>query len=385
MVCQKVLAYILSFDSVVQAHCEGAAADASGDHWNSPRNGGEMIQKVTIRDVATEAGVSVTTVSHVLNQVSGARIGDETRLRVQAAAARLGYAPNGLARGLRTQRSHTLGLISERIATTPHAGRIILGAQETAAARGWVLIVITTGDDEQINQRGIKALTQHQVDGVLYATMFHRVVTVPPELASTPVVLLDASSTDLKIPSVVPDEIGGGAAAVREILDHGHRDIGFLTNIDDIPATHGRLLGYQTALKDAGIAYRADLVLADESDTRGGYRAALKLLSRPDRPTALFCFNDRMAMGAYRAAAELRLNVPSDISIVGFDNQELIAESVHPALTTVALPHYEMGAWAVETLVKRLDTAEGEDPGADHMVMACPVIRRDSVTVPRLS
>jgi LacI family transcriptional regulator len=339
-----------------------------------------MARKVNIRDVAAEAGVSVTTVSHVLNHFSGARVSDETRQRVEASAERLGYAANGLARGLRLQRSQTLGLLSDEIATTPHAGRIILGAQETASARGWVLILLTTGKDRQAEQREIRALTQHRVDGVLYATMYHREVVVPQQLRVMPVVLLDASSRDETIPSVVPDEVGGGRAAVQHLLEHGHRSIGFVTNVDDIPATHGRLRGYRAALDEAGIGYRPDLVVAATTDARGGFRAASALLDRPDRPTALFCFNDRLAMGAYRAAAELGLRVPADLSIIGFDNQELIAENLYPGLTTMALPHYEMGAWAVSTMIDTVEGKSAED--ARRITMPCPLIVRESVSAP---
>jgi LacI family transcriptional regulator len=345
-----------------------------------------MGRKVGIRDVATEAGVSVTTVSHVLNNASGARVSDATREKVTAVAAQLGYAPNRLAQGLRLQRTQILALLSDSIATTPYAGRIILGAQETASAQGWVVLLLNTGGDPDLEQREINVLRQHQVDGVLYASMYHRNVTVPDGLAGLPVVLLDASCTDPAIPSVVPDEVGGGTAAVQELLNAGHRRIGFATNVDDIPATHGRLVGYQQALAEAGIPYRPDLVVVEESDTPGGYRAAVELLRRPDRPTGLFCFNDRMAMGAYRAAHELGLRIPEDLSVVGFDNQELIAEGLHPGLTTVALPHYEMGAWAVITMIKMLDDpAPPRRPrrrSPTHVAMDCPVVRRQSVAAP---
>ena len=344
-----------------------------------------MGRSISIRDVASAAGVSVTTVSHVLNNTTGARVSEETRERVSAVAARLGYAPNKLAQGLRLQRTQILALLSDQIATTPHAGRIILGAQEAASAKGWVVMLLNSGGDPDLEDREINALLQHQVDGVLYATMYHRQVTVPDRLTGTPVVLLDASCTDPRYPSVVPDEVGGGRAAVQELVVAGHRRIGFTTNVDDIPATHGRLVGYRQALADAGIAFAPELVIVEESDTPGGYRAALELLRRPDRPTGLFCFNDRMAMGAYRAAYELGLRIPDDVSVVGFDNQELIADGLYPGLTTVALPHYEMGAWAVNTMIEMLDEAQParrRRRKSSQTTMECPIVRRDSVAAP---
>ena len=334
-------------------------------------------KRVGIRDVAEAAGVSVTTVSHILNNVNSARVSDETRARVTAEAARLGYGPNRMARGLRTKRSNLIGLLSEEIATTPHAGRIILGAQDAARAHDFTLVLINTERRPGSAGHGIDALLQRQVDGVLYATMFHREIDVPGSLVGTPTVLIDSSSTGRAVPSVVPDEVGGAIAAVTELLDHGHRRIGFVTNHEDVPATRGRLDGYQRALASRDVAFDSSLVVAAESEPKGGYEAARALLSRPDGPRALFCYNDRMAMGAYRAAAELGLSIPRDLSIVGFDNQTIIAEGLFPELTTVALPHYDMGVWAVESLVRVM---AGETlPGPFPVLLACPLVRRGSV------
>lgn len=333
--------------------------------------------KVSIKDVAARSGVSVTTVSHVLNDVPGKRIADGTRDRVRRAAEELGYAPSSVARNLRLQRSQMLALISDEIATTPYAGRMILGAQEAASKAGWLLMLVNTGSDPEFEAAEIQALRQRQVDGFLYATMYHQKVVVPEALAGMPTVLLDARSDDAAIPSVVPDEVSGGRTATEELIRHGHSRIGFVTNVDDIPATRGRLEGYRTTLRDAGLPYDKRLVVAGRSDTDGGLQVTRKLLSATDRPTALFCFNDRMAMGAYHAAAELGLRIPQDLSVVGFDNQELIAEGLRPKLTTVALPHYEMGAWAVETLIANI---EGHDlSGPQHTVLPCPLVARNSV------
>jgi LacI family transcriptional regulator len=359
------------------------ASDASFTvllHLEKRLGNGMSQRKVLIKDVAARAGVSVTTVSHVLNDVPGKRITDATRDRVRRAAAQLGYTPNSIARNLRLQRSQLLALISDEIATTPYAGRMILGAQEAASKREWLLMLVNTGSDSEFEAAEIQALKQRQVDGFLYATMYHREVALPASLEGTPTVLLDARSKDLSVPSVVPDEVAGGRTATEELLRHGHVRIGFLNNIDDIPATHGRLIGYRAALLDAGMLFDEKLVIAAPSDTEGGLRAAREVLSAPDRPTALFCFNDRMAMGAYHAAAELGLRIPGDLSVVGFDNQELIAEGVRPGLTTVALPHYEMGAWAVNNLISQIEGLERDGP--EHVALSCPLVVRNSVGPP---
>ncbi len=338
--------------------------------------------RIGIKDVAAAAGVSATTVSHILNAVEGKRINAETRQRVLEAARELGYAPNGLARGLRLKRSNTIGFVSDQIATTPHAGRIILGAQEEAAKHDLLLLMLNTGGDPELERKEIDLLLQRQVDGVLYASMYHRVVQVPQRLRSFPTVLLDARSDDPDVPSVVPDEVLGGLTAVRELTRHGHRRIGFINNVDDIPATHGRLEGYRHALAEADIAEDPRLVVRETTDAAGGYRAALRLLRAQARPTAVFCFADRVAMGVYRAAAELGLSIPDDLSVIGFDNQELICDGLFPGLTTVALPHYEMGARAVAQLLALTGAPDqGTVPAAQEM-LPCPLVARASVASP---
>jgi LacI family transcriptional regulator len=342
-------------------------------------------KQVGIRDVAEAAGVSVTTVSHVLNSTPHSRTSEETRRRVKETAARLGYGPNRMAQGLRTQRSGMVGLLSEEIATTPHAGRIILGAQEAARAHNLTLVIINSGReaDDENHRADVAALLNSQVDGILYATMFHREVSLPANLVGTPAVLIDATDRAGLVPSVVPDEEGGAVAAVRALVDAGHRRIGFLNNVDDVPATRGRLDGYRAVLESAGIPFDPTLVTSSPSETAAGYTSALALLNRPARPTALFCYNDRMAMGAYRAAAELGLSIPRDLSVVGFDNQELIAANLFPGLTTVALPHYEMGAWAVETLVALMAGRNEHRLLADQpTLLHCPLVLRESIAPP---
>jgi LacI family transcriptional regulator len=335
--------------------------------------------KIGIRDVAKAAGVSVTTVSHALNPAGGSRVKTETREHIRAVANDLGYAPNRLASGLRNQRSQILGLVSDEITTTPFAGAMIRGAQDAAYERGYVLMVVNSGLDPELENREIRTLQQHQVDGIVYARMYHQGVTLPPELGTLPIVLLDAATADRSISSVVPDEVAAAETAVEALVQAGHTRIGMLGNADDIPATHGRLQGYRNALARHGLQFKPELVTAGVADTTGGREAALELLQRPGRPTALFCFSDRVAMGAYQAAAALGLRIPEDLSIVGTDNLELIAAALWPGLTTVALPHYEMGRWAVTRI---LDDIEGPEAAAVQEKLSCPLIERGSVGPP---
>lgn len=341
---------------------------------------------VGIRDVAKLAGVSVTTVSHVLNDTPQMRVAEGTRARVREAAKTLGYGPNRAARALRTNKSGLIGMLSEDIATTPHAGRIILGAQEAAREHDLTLVIVNTERDSNgdSHKDDVQTLIDRQVEAVLYATMYHRRVSLPPNLQGVPAVLIDSTDRAGIVPSVVPDEVGGAIAAVAHLVEAGHRRIGFLNNDDDVPATHERLVGFRQVLRDHGIPVDETLIVQAPSETLPGYALARDVLARPDRPTALFCYNDRMAMGAYRAAAELGLDIPGDLSIVGFDNQELIAANLFPGLTTVALPHYEMGAWAVETLVRLLrGEAEYKALADTPTRLDCPIVIRGSVAGPR--
>jgi LacI family transcriptional regulator len=343
---------------------------------------GAVTPKVGIRDVARAAGVSVTTVSHVLNETPHTRTSEVTRDRVRSVARELGYTPNRLARGLRTRASDMIGLLTEEIATTPHAGRIILGAQEEASRHNLTLAINTSHLDAGADARraDARALIERQVDGIIYATVFHHEVSVPRELRAVPAVLIGALDRQGVVPAVLPDEASGAADLVALLVDAGHRRIAFADSSIEVPATQGRLVGYLRGLEQAGIQWDDQLIASGVSEAGGGYTASLELLDRDDRPTAIFCYNDRMAMGAYRAVQELGLRVPDDVSIVGFDDQAPIAASVYPALTTVALPHYEMGAWAVATLTRLIQSSSTSWYRSTHPTwLPCPVVVRESV------
>ena len=336
--------------------------------------------RASMADVAARAGVSVTTVSHVLNDVPGKRIRSDTRSRVRQAAADLGYVVNGLARSLRLQHAPVIGLISDEVLTTPFGAGMVLGAVETAARLGWMVMMTNTGVDRAAEAAEIQALQERQVAAFLYVRMYHQRVVIPEALASYPTVLVDGSCADGRIASVVPDEVGGGVAAAREFLEHGHSRIAFINNVDDIPASRDRLAGFRAELRRAGVKLPSTHVVREMSDSAGGYRAAERLLDLPARPEAIFCFNDRVAMGVYQAAHQSGLNIPADLSVIGFDNQYGIADGLLPALTTLALPHYEMGAWGVQTLVSQVEDREATPT---QVQLPCPLVRRESVAFAR--
>jgi len=326
----------------------------------------------TIKDVAKKAGVSFKTVSRVLNNDTAVR--DSTRAKVLAAIEALDYQPNIMARSLRSQRTHTIGFLTDSIATTPYAGQILQGAQDLAWEHNILLLTVTTNGDQEMKQTAVTTLLNRQVDGLIYATMYHREVHPPENIREAPAVLLDCFIADQSLPSVVPDEVAGGREAVEYLIKKGHRRIGFICDETDVPAKIGRLRGYKEALATHDIPFESTLVHTGTSMQKGGYDCAMSIMQQPNPPTALFCYNDRMAMGAYDALRKLKLSIPDDVSVVGFDNQELIAAHLYPPLTTMELPHYQMGQWATLHLLDLI-----KEPAAQTAVqqkLPCPLVER---------
>lgn len=346
---------------------------------------GAAAGRPNITAVAELAGVSPTTVSHALSGTRSVRA--ETRARVIRAAAELGYTPNRLASGLRMRRTGVIGLASDRIATTPFAGRIVQGAQEAARERGAVLMTVDSEGDPELEATQLRSLADHRVDGILLARMFHQEVERPPALGSLPAVLVDAVPADgWHVPAVAPDEHAIAATAVAHLLGAGHRRIAFAMTTDDTPASRGREEGFRVALDDAGLGGSRALVERGISDASGGRAAGLRLLDRPDgeRPTAVFCFNDQMAMGVYQAAAALGLDVPRECSVLGVDDLDIVAAALEPPLTTIALPHRQMGRWGATALLDLIDGgALQTTDAAAPLFLRCDLVERGSVAPPR--
>jgi LacI family transcriptional regulator len=333
---------------------------------------GRPSHPVTMRDVAKAAGVSVATVSHVVNDNPNARIGDAARERVRRAIDELGYRPNALAKNLVSGTSKFIGLVADAIATTPFAGQIIHGAQDEAWKHGFVLLVANTEGNRAAEEEAIGMMLEHKVRGILYSTWFHRAAAIPPALLETDVVLVDCFSERDEAPAVVPDEVQGGRTATELLLDAGHRRIALVNTTTPSPAHDGRLRGYRQALDAAGIAYDESLVFDARPEQEGGYDVVGRVLDA--EATAVFCHNDRVAMGLYDGLRERGLSIPADVAVVGFDNQEVIAAHLRPPLTTVALPHYERGAAGVRMLLGLEPIPQG-----GRLAVACPPIVRGSV------
>jgi LacI family transcriptional regulator len=330
--------------------------------------------EITIKDIARRADVGVGTVSRVLND--SPNVSPATREKVRRVMAEVGYRPKSAAKTLRTRRAQEIGFITDEIASTPFAVDTIRGAQDAAWEMGKLLVLINTNNNPELLRAAIETMLERQVEGLIFATWFHRMVELPANIFELPAALVDCFVAERNLPSVVPDEVLGGYEATEVLLKEGHRRIGFLNNHERQPASFGRLEGYQRALAAYDVPYLPELVSYISADADGGYAGASALMQHPEPPTALFCFNDRSAMGAYDALRDLKLAVPRDVAIVSFDNQELIAAHLRPSLTTMQLPHYAMGVWAVNYLLRPL--GEASPVLAPQIQLPCPVVLRES-------
>lgn len=339
-------------------------------------------KRATLADVARLAGLSPTAASMILNGRPDTRLSQDAHDRVNAAAEALGYRPNVAARALRTDKTLTIGFISDVVATTRFASGLIKGALEAAEAAGHVVLVLETGGDPAREAEAIAAVLDRQVDGIIFATMRARELFVPDIPAGTAVVMLNASNPR-HATSVLPDELEGGARAVELLVEQGHRQgIVLLGQNDEVEkdafrsaTVARRVAGIRAAMKRNGLEFEAE-----ESiwlwEPEEGYKAMNALLERGVPVRAVVCMNDRIAFGAYQALADAGLSVPRDVSVVSFDNDELAAY-LRPGLTTVALPHETMGKRAVELLLA--GATENE------ILIPMPVITRASIGVPSQS
>ncbi len=310
--------------------------------------GGERTRLV---DVAAHAGVSRTTASFVMTgRGETQRIAPATRDRVLRAAAELDYRPNLAARALRTRSARTVALISDSVTTEQYAGEFVRGALEAAAAHDHLLVIAETDGDAYAEAALLRGMADRHVDGLVYASQFTKVVTPSEAAERQPLVLLNCFTEPLRGPAVVPDEVAGGRAAARTLLAAGHD--GGIYLVGERPrhlfAARERARGLRSELAAAGVRLAGTV---DCSWWPPPARDAVGRLLRRTAPRALVCLNDRIALGAYQALQEADLAVPDDVSVVSFDGSDL-ARWLRPVLTSVALPHLEMGRLATDLLIK---------------------------------
>jgi LacI family transcriptional regulator len=305
-------------------------------------------------DVARVAGVSQSSVSLVLNEMTGARISSETRTKVRDAADKIGYClPSARRAALpRFQNEKTtIAFVVDEISTSPHPVISLDGARDHAFEQGFLVSAHATRSNRALEDAILESIVADpSVIGVIYATIFTRRITVPSRLKGIPTVLLNCVGEAREHMSVVPGEVAGGFAATAYLTGLGHRRIAFINGEPWMDAAVDRLKGYRQALATADIAFDETLVRSGDWLPLRGYEAALELLSLPTPPSAILCGNDLMALGALEAASERGLRVPHDVSIMGYDDQEL-SRYTHPPLTTIVLPNYEMGLKAAELVI----------------------------------
>lgn len=351
------------------------AADGMGGTEETRQPGG----RPTSKDVARLAGVSHTAVSFVFNGRAEGNLSPATQERIRQAADRLGYRPDPVARGLRRRRTAVIGLVTDEIATSPFAGRLLRGAMETAWDSEHLVLTVDSGGDPAKEDAAVAELLDRRVDGIIYAAMSLRRVRVPEGLHRTHSVLANCVPDDDSLPAVIPAERAGGRTAARLLLDEGHRRVAMVGGQDDM-ASADRLRGFRDALRAEGITVPKEWVVRSGGEISSGYEGALRVLdgiAADRRPTGVFCYNDRVAAGVLHAATRLGIAVPEELSVVGYDDQEHMAAYLTPALTTVALPHRAMGEAAARLLLDSIDT--GRTSPATVRRLACPVISRASV------
>lgn len=333
-------------------------------------------RRVTMKDVARHAGVSQPTVSFVLNDRRDVSVAAETRARVLRAAQELNFQPNRAARALRSNRSYTIGVIADRIVSQPYAGQIILGVQQAVQPSGYVCFVVETAETADGGQAAVQNLVAQGVAGLVYAALGPEPVRAGERRGDVRTIFVNCWADDGRdAPEVLADEYQGGRDAAAATFAAGHRHVVYLGG----PAEDYACQQRERGLVDASVAAGVDPAsIRREHGTyhlRSGYELARKVLA-DETPTAIICGNDRMAIGALMALQSSGLNCPDDVSVVGFDDQPDIADQLHPSLTTVALPHLQMGIAGGELLLA------DEEP-AGRRLIPCTYIARESLAAPR--
>ena len=307
----------------------------------------------TIKDVAQYAGVSISTVSHVLNDTRF--VSEDKVLKVRTAVKVLDYKPSALARSLKTSRTYTLGMLTASN-TNPFFAEVIHGVEAGCYDRGYHLILCNSENNLSKQASYLNTLARKRIDGLLVMSAHSNpdFIELLKSHCSVPLVVLDCHVPNLDADIIMEDSEQGGYDATRYLLAKGHTRIGCISGPKDLSPSSQRLSGYYRAMKEAGIAPDKRWITEGHLTAESGYKAADKLLGNRYLPTALFVGNDLMAMGVICALQNRGYNVPDDISVVGYDNIELAAYT-SPPLTTFHQPKGELGKLAANTLIDRIE------------------------------
>lgn len=328
---------------------------------------------VTIKDIARHAGVSVTTVSRVLNKKPD--VNQETRSRVLSAIETLGYSPSSVARGLVLKRSNIIGFIVPDI-TNPSFPELARGIVVRAKHYGYRVMFFDTNHDNAVEKEAIGLLRSKQVDGIILSfNEANREELEKLKLERFPVVQIYRKSSTSVITTVALDNITSGAAGTAYLIERGHRRIGHISTGDGTQSGKERKIGYRRALEAAGIPYRDELVQTGTNSAESGTLSMQNLLDLPEPPTAVFVSHDLMAAGAYDAVYQRGLRIPDDISLVGHDNIE-ISRLLQPKLTTMDTFKFDLGRTGVDLLIEEM---AAERPANREVVCKTAIVERDSV------
>ncbi|MFZ5924353.1 MAG: LacI family DNA-binding transcriptional regulator [Bacillota bacterium] len=338
-----------------------------------------VTRRVTLRDVAERAGVSVCTASLVLSGKDEGRVSESTRGRVRAVARGLDYKPDLIARGLKTRQTYLFGLVIESAVTSFFAD-VIQGIQDVSEQEGYNMLLYTTNDDSHKEARFLQVLKERDVDGIIVSPSSTRNISFLNELyeGGTAVVGVLNVSDKARYAQISVDNFHGGFIATEHLINLGHRRIAHLSAQDEgFDQGRDRFRGYVEALCRYGIELDDTLVINADYDWEQGYSAARKLLAMKDPPTAIFACSDMGAWGAMRAVRELGLSVPGDVAIVGYDNLS-IAPQLEVPLTTVDQPKYEIGRMSMLALLDAMTFREVQD-----QVITPRLVVRQSTGEPR--
>lgn len=328
---------------------------------------------VSIKDVAEVAGVSASTVSHVINETR--HVAPLTRQKVEEAIATLGFQPSMMARALKVKRTNIIGMLVSS-SSNPFFADVVRGVEEGCYRHNFSLILCNSGHESDRQLANLTTLLQRRIDALLVMTT----KTDPAlyeqlsKLGSLPKAILD-SAPHPNACTLQDDSVLGARIATEHLLQRGLTKIGCLMGPEDHPRSRERFKGFQQAMKDAGVDVCQQWLASDALTALGGYAAMTKILQADTRPEAVFAFNDLMAMGAYRAIQERGLSIPEDISVVGYDDVEY-ASYMSPTLTTVKQPSFELGLSAAEVLIDHLEK-KAEMPPVIQLVPQ--LITRNSV------
>ena len=305
----------------------------------------------TIKDIARHSGVSISTVSRVLNKKPD--VNTETEARVNRAIKELGYSPNSVARGLVLKRSHAIGFVVPDI-TNPNFPELARGVVEKARQYGYSVIFFDTNHDNKVEKEALKLLRSKQVDGIIVSfSEANQDEFIKLKEDQFPAVQIYRKSPKSVISTIAIDNVDSAYRAVKYLLSLGHRRIGHITTGVSTLSGAERLEGYKKAFEEAGYKYEDEWIFSGTHCADTGYDGMKALLEQKNHVTALFASHDLMAVGAYEAVFEKGLSIPGDISIIGHDNIE-ISRLVHPKLTTLDTFKKKLGQAGVELLLEEI-------------------------------